>query len=118
MTIEELKRKIEIRKEELDDEVKYEAYRYLKGFLKYYKSENLLDFLDMDMAAFIDCSLYLDCKNKDIPKFHEIAEITRDLYEKQNDKLLDKIISTTTFFYNEGKIDELIKYYKTEGFMV
>ena len=117
MTIEELDRQIEIRKEELDDEVKYEAYRYLKGFLKYYKSENLLDFLDMDMAAFIDCSLYLDCKNKDIPKFHEIAEITRDLYEKQNDKLLDKIISTTTFFYNEGKIDELIKYYKTEGFI-
>ena len=117
MTIEELDRQIETRKEELEDEVKYEAYRYLKGFLKYYKSENLLDFLDMDMAAFIDCSLYLDCKNKDIPKFHEIAEITRDLYEKQNDKLLDKIISTTTFFYNEGKIDELIKYYKTEGFI-
>ena len=30
MTIEELDRQIEIRKEELDDEVKYEAYRYRK----------------------------------------------------------------------------------------
>ena len=59
MTLQELDQEILNRKQELEDPSRKEALEFMKSFLDKNKTDNIADFIDINIWEFIKCSLYI-----------------------------------------------------------
>ena len=80
MTIQELDKEIELRKTELIDDDKKEAYNYIINFINNNKIDNILDYINMDIWEFLKCSIYINRNKKDINKCSSDIDSYKELF--------------------------------------
>ena len=115
MTLQELDQEILNRKQELEDPSRKEALEFMKSFLDKNKTDNIADFIDIDIWEFIKCSLYINCDEKDINKYDRLIEQYKDFFESLKPSSIDSLFGIFLAYLNAGKMNDLIDYFKAEG---
>lgn len=117
MTIQELDKEIDLRKTELIDDDKKEAYNFIINFINNNKIDNILDYINMDIWEFLKCSIYINCNEKDINKCSKDVDSYKELFNSIKIDTIEKLLSLILTYYKTGKIDFVIDYFKTNGFI-
>lgn len=108
MTIQELDQEVLSRIHGMEDEKRKEAYDFVVDFLDKYHLDNIEDFIHMDIWEFIKCSLYINCKEKDMNKYREVIDGCKDLFDSLKIGNIEKLLTLVNMFAKENNIDELI----------
>ena len=118
MTIQELDKEILLRKDELEAPNKRRAYQYITEFMEENDIDNILDFVYVDIWGLINCNLYINCEEKNMDKYIKTTDTFNDFFDGLKVDGLKEISSLVTNVLNNGKIDELINFFKVKGFMI
>ena len=115
MTLQELDKEILDRKNELEDPSKKEAYLFMKKFLDNNKTDDITQFMPMNIWDFIKCSLYINCEEKDINKYDQLIEQYKGFFESLKTSSIENLFGMLLSYLKADKKKDLIDYFKAEG---
>lgn len=116
MTIQELDKEIELRKEELDKDEEKGAYDYFVKFANNNKLDTILDFINLDIWEFIKCSLYI-CGKYNINYYCDLVDKYKAFFDEMKVEDLDFLHNLLYEYKTEEKMDFLIELFNKKGIL-
>ena len=113
-TLNEIDKAISLKKQEIENKNEDEALKFISQFMEDNALNHILDFLTVDIWEFIKCSLYINCKEKDIDKYKNIVDKYKDFFSNLD---LDAVTKSLIIYSNIGKMDEVITIFKNESIL-
>ena len=114
MTIQELDKEIELRKEELDKDEEKGAYDYFVEFASNNKLDTILDFVNLDIWEFIKCSLSIYGKYN-INYYCDLVDKYKAFFDEMKVEDLDFLHNLLYEYKTEEKMDFLIELFNKKG---
>ena len=114
MSLQEIDRLIEEKKQEELKEEEYKGYQYISAFLEENKLDSLDDYVNMDIWEFIKCRYFIN-KKESMDEISYIFDSSHDFFDQETEDHIRLFLGFLKKLQEEEELENVKTYLESEG---